>query len=64
MRLNLSYESIESEELPNSKLSLEKLRDKGPADNPESPDESLSSEIFVVEQATHEESTTSSRVLE
>ena len=59
MRLNLSYESIESEELPNSELALENLQDEGPADSPES----LSSEIFVVEQADHEESTTSSRVL-
>ena len=64
MWLNLSYESIESEELPNSELALENLRHEGPTDSPESPDGSLSLEIFVVEQADHKESTTSSRVLE
>ena len=64
MRLNLSYESIESQELPNSELALENLRDEGPADSPESPDGSLSSEIFIDEDAAHEESTTRSRVLE
>ena len=63
MKLILGYESIESGELPNSELALENLQDEGPADSPESPGESLSSEIFVVEQADHEESTTSSRVL-
>ena len=37
---------------------------EGPADDSESPDESLSSEIFIVEHAAHEESVTSNRVLE
>ena len=63
-RLNLSYKSIESEETPVTELSLENLREEGPADSPESPDENLSSEIFIVEHAAHEESATSSRVIE
>ena len=61
MRLNLSYESIESHE---TEMSLENLREEGPADSTESPDGSLSSEIFIVEYAAHEESTPSTRVLE
>ena len=64
MRLNLIYESIESEESPETDLALENMREEGHADNPESPDETLSSEIITVEQAAHEESVTSSRVLE
>ena len=64
MRLNLSYESIEAEESPETELALENLRQEGPANSPESLDESLSSEILIVEPAAHEELATSSRVLE
>ena len=63
MILNLSYEFIESEESPETELALENLREEGDADNPESPDKTLSSEIFTAEQAAHEESVTSSRVI-
>ena len=62
--LNLSYESIDTADLPNSGLALEEPQKEGPADSPESPDESLNSEVFIVEQTAHEESTTSTRILE
>ena len=45
-------------------MALENLREEGPADSPESPDENRSSEIFIVGHAAHEESATSSRVQE
>ena len=64
MNLNLSYESIESEESLETESALENLRRGGPADSPESPDECLSSETFIVEHSAYEESVTSSRVLE
>ena len=64
LRLNLSYESIDSAVLPNSELVPEVPQKEGPADSPESPDESLNSEVFIVEQSNSEESTTSTRILE
>ena len=64
MKLNQSYESIESEESLETEMALENLREEGPADSPGSPDENLSSEIFIVEHAAYEESVTSIRVLE
>ena len=50
--------------LRNSGLALEEPQKQGPADSPGSPDESLNSVVFIVKQATHEESTTSTRILE
>ena len=64
LRLNLSYESIDSAVLPNSELVPEVPQKEGPADSPESPDESLNSEVFIVEQSNSDESTTSTRILE
>ena len=55
MNMNISYESIESEESPETELALENVREEGPADSPESSDERLSSEIFRVEDAAYED---------
>ena len=64
LKLNLSYESIDSVDKPSSGLALEEPQKEAPADSSESPDESLNSEVFIVEQTVHEESTTSARILE
>ena len=58
MKLGLSKESIESEELSET----EELHEEEPADRLEGPDESLSSEIFVGEG--DKESLSSSQVLQ
>ena len=55
-----SFETVESGQYPHSESSEEVM-----ADSPESPDESLSSDIFVVEtSANDKESITSSKVAE
>ena len=64
LKLNLRYESIDSEDMPNSGLAPEESQKEAPADSPESPDESLNSVAFIVEQTAHEELTTSTRILE
>ena len=64
LRLDLSYESVVEANLPNSEIALEVPQNVGPADSPESPDESLNSDLFIVEQAAHEGSTASTRILE
>ena len=62
-RLNLSYESIKSEVSPETELAFENLREEGPSDRPESPAESVCSDVFIVEEpTTHEESIPSSEV--
>ena len=64
LKLNISYESINSAASPDQDLALENLRIDGPADSPESPDQSLNSDVFLVEQTSGNESPTSSRILE
>ena len=63
MKLNepyTSFETVKSGQYPHSESSEEVM-----ADSPESPDESLSSDIFVVETSTNDkESITSSKVAE
>ena len=55
-----SFETVESGQYPHSELTEEVI-----ADSPESPDESLSSDIFIVEApAVQTESVTSSKVAE
>ena len=61
MKLSTSFETVESGQYPQSESPEEEVM----ADSPESPDESLSSDIFVVEpSADDKESTTSSKVAE
>ena len=61
MKLSTSFETVESGQYPQSESPEEETM----ADSPESPDESLSSDIFVVEpSADDKESTTSSKVAE
>ena len=64
LELNISYESIDTASLPNAESVPEVQQKEGPADSPESPDESMNSEVFIVEQTNSEESTTSTRILE
>ena len=61
MKLSTSFETVESGQYPQSESPEEEVM----ADSPESADESLSSDIFVVEPSADEkESTTSSKVAE
>ena len=64
MRLNSSLDSLETQShVPEVKP--DECQDEGLPNIPESPDESLCSDVFVVEEpSNHEESITSSRVLE
>ena len=64
MKLDYSLESLELES-HNYEANSNKRRDEGLPDSPESPDESMSSDIFVVEEPpTGEESMTSDKVAE
>ena len=64
MKLNHSLETLESE-LHNHETLPDKRQNEGFPDSPESPDESMSSDVFLVEEATNEEnSISSSRVAE
>ena len=65
MRLNSSLDTLETQpSVPEA--NHDKRRDEGLRDSPESPDEGLCSDVFIVEEepSNHEESKTSSRVLE
>ena len=65
MRLNSSLDTLETQpSVPEA--NHDKRRDEGLPDSPESPDEGLCSDVFIVEEepSNHEESITSSRVLE
>ena len=63
-KLSLSYESIRSGEITDTEQTPEDFREEQPADSPESPDESLNSEVFIVEgHSAPEDSASSSRVL-
>ena len=65
MRLDSNLESLDSEMCLRQEDIIETQEDEELPDSPESPDESLNSEIFVVEEhADPEESVTSSKVLE
>ena len=64
MKLNLSLETLE-QEFHNHEACPDKRQVEGLPDSPESPDESMSSDGFVVEEDTNEEgSISSSRVAE
>ena len=65
MKLNLSNESVRSGEITDTEETPEDLREEQPADSPESPDESLNCEIFIVEEhSAPEDSASGSRVLQ
>ena len=65
MKLSLGYESIRSEKITDAEGTSEDLHQEEPTESPESPDESLNSEIFVVEgHQTPEGSVSSSQVLQ
>ena len=59
MKLNHSLETLESE-LHNHETLPDKRQNEGLPDSPESPDESMSSDVFLVEEATNEENSISS----
>ena len=64
MKLNLSLETLELE-FHNHEACPKKRQDEGLPDSPESPDESMLSDVFVVKEATNEEKSISiSRVAE
>ena len=65
MKLSLSYESIRSGEINDAEETLEDLHEEEPAVSPESTDECLNSEIFVVERNEDpEKSVSNSQVLQ
>ena len=64
MKLDHSLESLELES-HNHEVNSNRRRDEGLSDSPESPDESMSSDIFIVEEPpAGEESMTSDKVAE
>ena len=64
MRLNSSLDSLEPELYAQQEDTVKSQEEELP-DSPESPDESLNSEVFIVEEpATHEKSVTGSKVAE
>ena len=52
MRLNSRFESLNEEELPCARMNKEQCPEQEYADSPESPDPSLNSDVFVVENPT------------
>ena len=64
LRLNLSLDTIDPQ-LCAPNTNQDRRQDEGLPDSPESPDESMCSDVFVVEEpASQSDSATSSRVLE
>ena len=65
LKLNLNYESIRSGEISDTEETQEDLCEEQLADSPESPDENLKTEIFIVDgHSAPKESTSSSKILE
>ena len=65
IKLILSYESIRSGEITDTEETPKVLQEEQPADSPESPDESLNSEKFIVERhSAPKDSASRSRVLQ